>query len=53
MYLLQAMTWLVGFYGIATLVYLMPNPVYTYIYIPGQKYKTTLKNDEKDIVYSF
>ena len=24
-----------------------------YIYIPGQKYKTTLKNEEKGIVYNF
>ena len=24
-----------------------------YIYIPGQKYKTTLKNEEKCIVYNF
>ena len=24
-----------------------------YIYTPGQKYKTTLKNEEKDIVYNF
>ena len=31
--------------------------IYIYIYIhthtPGQKYKTTLKNEEKDIVYNF
>ena len=24
-----------------------------YIYILGQKYKTTLKNEEKDIVYNY
>ena len=24
-----------------------------YIYNPGQKYNTTLKNDRKDIVYNF
>ena len=23
------------------------------IYTPGQKYKTTLKNEEKDIIYNF
>ena len=30
-------------------------PKYTYIHIftPGQKYKTTLKNEENDIVYNF
>ena len=27
--------------------------IYIYIYIPKQKYKTTLKNEEKVIVYSF
>ena len=27
--------------------------IYTYIYTPVQKYKTTLKNEEKDIVYNF
>ena len=28
--------------------------IYIYIYIyPGQKYKTTLKNEDKDIVYNF
>ena len=27
--------------------------LYIYIYTPGQKYKTTLKNEEKDIVYNF
>ena len=26
---------------------------YTYIYTPGQKYKITLKNEEKDSVYNF
>ena len=26
---------------------------YNYYYTPGQKYKTTLKNEEKDIVYNF
>ena len=29
----------------------MPNFFYTYT--PGQKYKTTLKNEEKDNVYNF
>ena len=27
--------------------------IYIYIYIPGQKYKTSLKDVEKDIVYNF
>ena len=27
--------------------------IYTYIFTPGQKYKTTLKNEGKDIVYHF
>ena len=27
--------------------------IYIYIYTPWQKYKTTLKNEEKDIVYNF
>ena len=27
--------------------------IYLSIYTPGQKYKTTLKNEEKDIVYCF
>ena len=27
--------------------------IYIYIYTPGQKYKTALKNEEKDIVYNF
>ena len=27
--------------------------IYIYIYTPGQKYKTTLKNEEKYIVYNF
>ena len=27
--------------------------IYIYIYTPGQKYKTILKNEEKDIVYNF
>ena len=26
--------------------------IYIYIYIPGQKYKITLKNEKKDIVYN-
>ena len=42
----------VRIYGMTTFVpYLMPNPVY--IYTPGHRYKTTLKNEEKDIVYHF
>ena len=27
--------------------------IYIYIYTPEQKYKTTIKNEEKDIVYNF
>ena len=27
--------------------------ILTCLYIPRQKYKTTLKNEEKDIVYNF
>ena len=27
--------------------------IYVYLHTPGQKYKTTLKNEEKDIVYNF
>ena len=27
--------------------------IYIHLYTPGQKYKVTLKNEEKDIVYNF
>ena len=27
--------------------------IYIYAYTPEQKYKTTIKNEEKDIVYNF
>ena len=27
--------------------------IYTYIHTHEQKYKTTLKNEEKDIIYNF
>ena len=27
--------------------------IYIYIYTPGKKYKTSIKNEEKDIVYNF
>ena len=40
-------------YLLVTSVYPAHRIVLLYVYLHRQKYKTTLKNEEKDIVYNF
>ena len=44
---------LVVFYGTSNHSLLFNTESCLYVYTPEQKYKTTLKDEEKDIVYNF